>query len=121
MDSFGIQHCEAFLLAGIALNLTPWIDTSYILTRSGREGRAVGLAAAPGIDAPATWIGTAGTELYRHRDDLADRADAGRRPHSSLETAKPRLGQWMDRLYGAVLPAFGVKLALRRRRWAARQ
>jgi threonine/homoserine/homoserine lactone efflux protein len=51
MSSFGIQHYEAFLLASVALNLTPGLDTFYILTRSGREGHAVGLAAALGINA----------------------------------------------------------------------
>jgi threonine/homoserine/homoserine lactone efflux protein len=51
MSSLGIQHYEAFLLASIALNLTPGLDTFYILTRSGREGHAVGLAAALGINA----------------------------------------------------------------------
>lgn len=49
MDSLGIQHFGAFLLACIALNLTPGLDTFYILARSGREGRAVGVAAALGI------------------------------------------------------------------------
>jgi threonine/homoserine/homoserine lactone efflux protein len=51
MDSLGIQHYDAFLLASIALNLTPGLDTFYILTRSGREGHAIGLAAAVGINA----------------------------------------------------------------------
>jgi threonine/homoserine/homoserine lactone efflux protein len=51
VDSLGIQHYHAFLLASIALNLTPGLDTFYILARSGREGRAVGLAAALGINA----------------------------------------------------------------------
>ena len=51
MDTFGIQHYDAFLLASIALNLTPGLDTFYILTRSGREGHAVGIAAALGINA----------------------------------------------------------------------
>jgi threonine/homoserine/homoserine lactone efflux protein len=50
MDSFGIQHYEAFLLASIALALTPGLDTFYILTRSGREGHVVGLAAVLGIN-----------------------------------------------------------------------
>ena len=49
MDSLGIQHFGAFLLACIALNLTPGLNTFYILARSGREGRAVGVAAALGI------------------------------------------------------------------------
>ncbi|MEY2168709.1 MULTISPECIES: LysE family translocator [unclassified Rhodanobacter] len=48
---FGIQHYDAFLLACIALNLTPGLDTFYILARSGREGHAVGLGAALGINA----------------------------------------------------------------------
>ena len=47
----GIQHYDAFLLACIALNLTPGLDTFYILARSGREGHAVGLGAALGINA----------------------------------------------------------------------
>lgn len=51
MGSLGIQHYDAFLLACIALNLMPGLDTFYILTRSGREGHAVGLAAALGINA----------------------------------------------------------------------
>jgi threonine/homoserine/homoserine lactone efflux protein len=51
MGSLGIQHYEAFLLASLALNLTPGLDTFYILTRSGREGHAVGMAAALGINA----------------------------------------------------------------------
>jgi threonine/homoserine/homoserine lactone efflux protein len=49
--ALGIQHFGAFLLACVALNLTPGLDTFYILTRSGREGRAVGMAAALGINA----------------------------------------------------------------------
>lgn len=47
----GISHFGAFLLACIALNLAPGLDTFYILARSGREGRTVGLAAAVGINA----------------------------------------------------------------------
>ena len=47
----GIQHYDAFLLACIALNLTPGLDTFYILARSGGEGHAVGLGAALGINA----------------------------------------------------------------------
>ncbi|WP_049620764.1 LysE family translocator [Frateuria defendens] len=46
---FGIQHYGAFLLACAALNLTPGLDTFYILARSGREGRGVGVGAALGI------------------------------------------------------------------------
>ncbi|MEI7035407.1 LysE family translocator [Fulvimonas yonginensis] len=51
MDALGIQHFGAFLLACIALNLTPGLDTFYILARSSREGHAAGLAAALGINA----------------------------------------------------------------------
>jgi threonine/homoserine/homoserine lactone efflux protein len=51
VETFGIQHYEAFLVASVALNLTPGLDTFYILTRSGREGHAVGMAAALGINA----------------------------------------------------------------------
>ena len=51
MQTFGIQHYQAFLIASLALNLTPGLDTFYILTRSGREGHAVGMAAALGINA----------------------------------------------------------------------
>lgn len=51
MAALGIAHFGAFLLACVALNLTPGLDTFYILARSGREGRAVGFAAALGINA----------------------------------------------------------------------
>jgi threonine/homoserine/homoserine lactone efflux protein len=51
MITLGITHFGAFLLACLALNLTPGLDTFYILARSGREGRAVGFAAALGINA----------------------------------------------------------------------
>jgi threonine/homoserine/homoserine lactone efflux protein len=51
MDALGIQHFGAFVLACIALALTPGLDTFYILARSGREGRAVGMAAVLGINA----------------------------------------------------------------------
>ncbi len=48
---FGVQHFPAFILACAALNLTPGLDTFYILARSAREGRGVGVAAALGINA----------------------------------------------------------------------
>jgi len=51
MAALGIAHFGGFLLACLALNLTPGLDTFYILARSGREGRAVGFAAALGINA----------------------------------------------------------------------
>ncbi|WP_233840601.1 LysE family translocator [Dyella sp. 2HG41-7] len=51
MSTFGIQHYDAFLIACIALSITPGLDTFYILTRSGREGHGVGMAAVLGINA----------------------------------------------------------------------
>ena len=50
MESLGIQHFGAFVMACIALALTPGLDTFYILARSGREGRTVGVAAVLGIN-----------------------------------------------------------------------
>ncbi|MGO4702898.1 LysE family translocator [Dyella sp. 2RAB6] len=50
MEALGIQHFGAFVLACIALALTPGLDTFYILARSGREGRTVGVAAVLGIN-----------------------------------------------------------------------
>lgn len=207
MGTFGIQHYEAFLLASIALNLTPGLDTFYILTRSGREGHSVGMAAALGINAGCivhtlaavlgisailmtsafafsilkylgaaylAWIGlrmllsratvrrpteTRGqgfaaafrqgmlTNVLNPKVALfflaflpqfvsmhAPHAQAGLmllglsfigtgltwstvlalmggRIHRLL-TGRPRLGQWMDRVCGAVLLSFGAKLAL---------
>jgi threonine/homoserine/homoserine lactone efflux protein len=210
MGTLGIQHYEAFLLASIALNLTPGLDTFYILTRSGREGHAVGMAAALGINAGCIvhtlaavlgisailmtsalafsvlkylgaaylmWIGvrmllsrgttrpateTRGVGLAAaFRQGMLTNvlnpkvalfflaflpqfvsmqaahpqlglvllglsfigtgltwstvlALMGGRIHRLL-TTQPRLGQWMDRLCGTVLLAFGVKLALQQR------
>lgn len=51
MDLLGIQHYEAFLLASVALALVPGLDTFYVLTRSSREGHAIGMAAVLGINA----------------------------------------------------------------------
>lgn len=210
METFGIQHYQAFLLASMALNLTPGLDTFYILTRSGREGHAIGMAAALGINAGCIvhtlaavlgisailmtsalafsvlkylgaayliWIGarmllsraTAGqsTETRGMGFRAAFRqgmftnvlnpkvalfflaflpqfvsmhalhpqlgllllglsfigtgltwstvlALMGGRIHRLL-TARPQLGQWMDRVCGTVLLAFGIKLALQQR------
>lgn len=207
---FGIQHYEAFLLASIALNLTPGLDTFYILTRSGREGHAVGMAAALGINAGCIvhtlaavlgisailmtsalafsvlkylgaayliWIGLRmmlSRATARQPTETRGKGFAaafrqgmltnvlnpkvalfflaflpqfvsmhaahpqlglvllglsfigtgliwstvlalmGGRIHRLL-TARPQLGQWMDRVCGMVLVAFGVKLALQQR------
>lgn len=210
MDAFGIQHYQAFLLASIVLNLTPGLDTFYILTRSDREGHAVGMGAALGINAGCivhtlaavlgisailmtsalafsvlkylgaaylVWIGcrmllsrattrqptrTRGNgfgaafrqgmltnvlnpkvalfflaflpqfvSMHAPHPQLGllllglsfiatgltwstVLALMGGRIHRLL-TARPQLGQWMDRVCGAVLLAFGVKLALQQR------
>lgn len=45
----GIQHYEAFLLAGILLNLTPGNDTIYILSRTIAQGRKAGIMSVLGI------------------------------------------------------------------------
>ncbi|WP_109829674.1 LysE family translocator [Reichenbachiella versicolor] len=46
---FGITNFEAFLLAGIVLNLTPGADTMYILGRSISQGKKAGIFSALGI------------------------------------------------------------------------
>lgn len=46
---FGIHHFWVFLIAGIALNLTPGPDTFYILGRSVAQGRSAGVASVLGI------------------------------------------------------------------------
>lgn len=46
---FGIINFEAFLLAGIILNLTPGSDTMYILGRSISQGRKAGILSVLGI------------------------------------------------------------------------
>lgn len=48
---FDSQHYGAFLVACIALNLTPGLDTFYILARSSGEGRIAGMGAVLGINA----------------------------------------------------------------------
>lgn len=210
MSTLGIQHYDAFLIASLALNLTPGLDTFYILTRSGREGHAVGMAAALGINAGCivhtlaavlglsailmtsavtfhvlkylgaaylVWIGLRmllsravarpATETRGRGFSAAFRqgmltnilnpkvalfylaflppfvsvhamhpqlgllvlglsfigtglswstvlALMGARIHRWL-TAKPHIGQWVDRVCGGVLVGFGVRLALQRR------
>lgn len=46
---FGILNFEAFLIAGILLNLTPGADTMYILGRSISQGKKAGVLSALGI------------------------------------------------------------------------
>lgn len=46
---FGIINFEAFLLAGLILNITPGADTMYILSRSISQGKKAGVLSALGI------------------------------------------------------------------------
>ncbi len=46
---FGIHNYLGFLLAGIALNITPGADTMYILTRSIAHGKRAGIISVLGI------------------------------------------------------------------------
>ena len=46
---FGIINFGAFLIAGIILNLTPGVDTMYILGRSISQGKKAGFLSALGI------------------------------------------------------------------------
>lgn len=46
---FGIENYTGFIMAAIILNLTPGVDTMYILTRSVSQGRRAGLVSVAGI------------------------------------------------------------------------
>ncbi|WP_457553804.1 LysE family translocator [Desulfobacula sp.] len=46
---FGIENYFGFIIAAIILNLTPGIDTIYILTRSVSQGKTAGLVSVAGI------------------------------------------------------------------------
>ncbi|GGG52658.1 LysE family translocator [Bizionia arctica] len=50
---FGIINFEAFLIAGLILNLTPGADTMYILGRSISQGKKAGVLSALGISTGA--------------------------------------------------------------------
>jgi threonine/homoserine/homoserine lactone efflux protein len=45
----GTQHLGLFVIAGLALNITPGQDTMYILGRSIAQGRRAGIASVLGI------------------------------------------------------------------------
>src|SRR3954471_22152842 len=45
----GTQNLTVFVIAGLALNITPGQDTMYILGRSIAQGRRAGVASALGI------------------------------------------------------------------------
>ncbi|MCF6248641.1 MAG: LysE family translocator [Desulfobacula sp.] len=46
---FGIENYLGFILAAVILNLTPGVDTMYIMTRSISQGKEAGLASVAGI------------------------------------------------------------------------
>ncbi|MCP4723020.1 MAG: LysE family translocator [Desulfobacteraceae bacterium] len=46
---FGIENYTGFIIAAIILNLTPGVDTMYILTRSVSQGKRAGLVSVAGI------------------------------------------------------------------------
>lgn len=50
---FGIINFEAFLIAGLIMNLTPGADTMYILGRSIAHGKKAGILSALGISTGA--------------------------------------------------------------------
>lgn len=52
-NMFGIINFEAFLIAGLILNLTPGADTIYILGRSVAQGKKAGILSALGISTGA--------------------------------------------------------------------
>jgi threonine/homoserine/homoserine lactone efflux protein len=51
MESLGILHLGAFVLAGLLLNLTPGPDLVYTSTQAGLQGTRAGWVAALGIGA----------------------------------------------------------------------
>ena len=50
---FGIINFEAFIIAGLIMNLTPGADTMYILGRSISQGKKAGILSALGISTGA--------------------------------------------------------------------
>jgi RhtB (resistance to homoserine/threonine) family protein len=50
---FGIINFEAFLIAGLVMNLTPGADTMYILGRSIAQGKKAGILSVLGISTGA--------------------------------------------------------------------
>ena len=46
---FGIENYTGFIVAAVILNLTPGVDTFYVLTRCVAQGRTAGLVSAAGI------------------------------------------------------------------------
>lgn len=50
---FGIINFETFIIAGLLLNLTPGVDTMYIIGRSVSQGKKAGILSALGISTGA--------------------------------------------------------------------
>jgi threonine/homoserine/homoserine lactone efflux protein len=50
---FGIINFETFIIAGLILNLTPGVDTMYIIGRSISQGKKAGILSALGISTGA--------------------------------------------------------------------
>lgn len=46
---YGIENYTGFIIAAVILNLTPGVDTFYILTRSISQGKKAGLVSVAGI------------------------------------------------------------------------
>jgi len=49
VNMYGIENYFGFIITGIILNLTPGVDTMYILTRSITQGRRAGIYSVLGI------------------------------------------------------------------------
>lgn len=50
-DLLGTRDLALFVVAGLALNITPGADTLFIVSRAGAHGRAAAMVAALGIGA----------------------------------------------------------------------
>ena len=71
---FGIINFEAFLIAGIILNITPGTDTMYILSRSISQGKKAGILSALGIATGAVFhviIATLGLSVLLAKSSVA--------------------------------------------------
>ena len=71
---FGIINFDAFLLAGLIMNLTPGADTMYILSRSLAQGKKAGILSALGISTGAiihTLFATLGLSIILAKSSMA--------------------------------------------------
>ena len=53
----------AFVLAGLALNVVPGADMTFVIASAARGGRRDGIIAALGIGAARSWVGRAARYL----------------------------------------------------------